>query len=214
MRMQAAVVVAVAFLVAPTPSSGQAGLLSDARQRAADVAHITLRISPDAGPDNNWRIMDPVVDEFTDSQGQSAWLFGRNYRLVLLIGCSGGEVDALAIGGLGGATSIRRGRVVQETRNIIFQGGSVDLRWGEGPVEPQDWVDGDLLLAASRQNVIAFLDAAATGENRLRARARATRNRIIQDEFDLTNLEVTLDSARMVRRRSDPLPLEELSCAR
>ena len=160
----------------------------------------------------DWTVHEPVIDGFTDARGQAATLVGHNYQLVLIVGCGAGEVANVAIGGLGGARGFgRRNRI--PTPEVLFQGGGVDLRWGDGTVESQVWIDGDLILAAAGEAMTDFLDA-AMNESRLRVRATTVRNRVIQDEFDLVRLEVTPDTVRMRNRKPPDDPTRELSCTR
>ena len=219
MRTQIAAVVAavvgvVVVAAIPTVTTfAQTGLLHSARQSAANVARGVRDLSGGNPPVlTDWNVHEPVVDGFTDARGQAATLVGHNYQLVLIVGCGAGEVDNVAIGGLGGARGIgRRNRV--PTPEVLFQGGGVDLRWGDGPVESQVWIDGDLILAAAGEAMTGFLDA-AMNESRLRVRATTVRNRVIQDEFDLVRLEVTPDTVRMRNRKPADDPTRELSCTR
>ena len=214
MCRQALVVVALAAVVAlPTrPAAAQAGLLEDARQSAASSTEMLNRwFGGNIAPDNHWSIRDPVVDDFTDERGQAASLNGTNHRLVLIMGCQQGRTNVIGIGGLGGGlTSINGSRAP----NLIFQHGELDLRWGEDGVVSQSWNDADLLLAARGQLMSDFLNAAAQ-QTRLRVRATLTRNRIIQDEFDLSNLWVSPSTVRMVDPPSGRITeTKELSCSR
>ena len=198
------VIVAATLLVASAPALAQTGLLTSTRERAAMGKQVILEAAPGYEWGSDWSVGDPVVDEFTDERGQAAYLIGVNARLVLIVGCNASRVSVVGLGGLGGARTFR-GRLISP--NVVFQGGDVDLRWGEGPIQTRSWVDGDVVLAASGQAAADFLDASSQ-ENRLRVRAGVVRNSVIQDEFDLSDLAVSADDVRMIGRT------EELHCTR
>lgn len=213
MRTWITVVVGVVSVVAPTIADAQAGLLHSARQQAADSARVMLSIAGGDPPfQTDWVVREPVIDGFTDERGQAATLMGRNYQLVLIVGCNAGRITNVAIGGLGGARGIGRGQRIP-TPATLFQDGTVDLRWGDAPVDSQTWIDGDLVLAASGDTLAGFLDNVMR-ESRLRVRARLVRNRVIQDEFDLVRLEATVADVRAFNRKPQDDPTRELACTR
>ena len=94
--------------------------------------------------------------------------------------------------------------------NIVFASGDIDFRWGSERIETKAWVNSGLLLAT--WDVSAFLDRAA-GQVRLRARATAVGNAIIQDEFDLLEMVVTSQRVRLRDREHREGP-RELVCGR
>lgn len=197
-------IVAVVVSLIPATVSAQVGILHSAREHAAGVAAAMIDISGTLRPSNDWMVDEPVVDDFTDEVGQAAALWGRNHRLVLIVACNAGTVANIAVGGLAGGSFMGRAT----TPNVLFQDGGVDIRWGGGLAESQEWIDGDLVLATSGSSMADFLDRASR-ENRLRMRASVVRNRVIQDEFDLVNLEVTPLTVSTLSGARDGL-----SCAR
>ena len=155
------------------------------------------------GPDDDWMVQDPVVDDFTDEEGQAATLNGINGNLVLIVGCNAGRLYGIGVGGLAG----RRGP------SVLFQNGDIQLRWGEGAIESRSWVDADRVLLIPDQSMPRFLRA-ATRQNRLRLRANVTRNRFIQDEFNLSRLTVSAGGIRMIDPAQGETERKELSCTR
>ncbi len=204
MRTRIAAIAGVVLLASPAAVLAQAGILHDAREHAASVALGVIDLGGTLRPSSDWMVHEPVVDDFTDEIGQAATLWGQNHRLVLIVACNAGRVANVAIGGLGGGSFGRR----IPTPNTMFQDGGVDIRWGDGPVESYEWIDGDLVLGAPESAMIDFLDTASR-ESRLRMRASVVRNAIIQDEFDLSKLDVTPNIVRVFN--SGP---QDLSCVR
>ena len=201
MRTRIAVVVGVvvAGLALPPMSLAQTGLFHAAREFAARVVIAGLDLGTASRPSVDWYAHEPMIDDFTDDVGQAATLWGQNQRLILIVGCRAGKIASVGIG-LGGGRRV-------PTPNTLFQNGDVDIRWGDGPVESIEWLDGDLVLVAPVSSTVDFLSDASR-ENRLRVRARLVRNTVIQDEFDLGRLEFT---PLTIRFNSGP---QDLSCAR
>ena len=152
------------------------------------------------GPDDDWSIQEPVVDSFTDEIGQTATLNGIDNRLVLIVACNAGRILAIGLGGL-------------SARTMLFQDGSVDMRWADGPVSSQGWTDSDSVLVVPEQHLPGFLEAATT-QLRLRIRANVVRNQFVQDEFNLANLNVSAGSLRMIAPARGNREREELTCTR
>ena len=191
----------------PEPVLPPVGLYHEARESAAEFAAEVRRLlqllqSGVDGGDYNplWFIEDVMIDEFTDQRGQAAWLVGRYLRLALIVGCSNGSFSGIAVGGLRGNT------ISNPTPMLLFQDGRVDLRWGDGEIVPTVWLDGDEVLVLSGQAASDLLYAAAR-KNRLRMRTTAIRNTIVNEEFDLRNLDIAGDAIR-VRDAQD-----EMTCA-
>lgn len=199
--MQKRAIVVLIVLVA-APAAAQTGLLANARTLAANSG--ALLLTP-GQPSTRWVAQDIMVDEFTDERGQTAYLIGRGHRLVLIIGCDGaGRAASVAIGGLGGNV------LFTPRPNVVFTSGDVDFRWGGEGIETKAWVNSGLLLAT--RDVSGFLDRAA-GQVRLRARATALGDTIIQDEFDLLEMVVTSQRVRLRDREHREGP-RELVCGR
>lgn len=213
--MRKFIVPALVVMVAAQTSAAQTGLVSRARELAANSAATALLLSPELRTSTTqiadilqsatrWVIQDVMVDKFTDESGQTAYLLGRNHRLALIVGCSEGRVTSVAIGGLGGNV------MFTPRPDVIFANGDVDVRWGDEGIVTQAWLDGDLLLGV--QDVPGFLDNTAW-QDRLRVRAAVVRNTIIQDEFNLLNMVVTSGRVRL-RDREHREGLRELVCKR
>ena len=201
----------------PEPVLPPVGLYHEARESAAEIASLerlerllSLESGVDVGNHPRWLTYGPqwyidnmMIDEFTDRRGQTAWLFGRNLRLVLIVGCSDGFFSGIAVGSLGGN---------EFSPLLLFQDGSVDLRWGDGDIVPTVWLDGDEVLVLSGQGASEFLHAAAR-ENRLRMRTTIIGNSFVNEEFDLRNLDIAEDAIRL----RDPALLagspQEITCA-
>ena len=203
MRTSITAVVA-AVIVCAGSAHAQTGLLHDAREEAAGYLAFMLRIFDEPlGPDNDWSIQDPVIDSFTDERGQTATLNGINNRMVLTVGCADGRTYAIGVGGLG----------TRQSQDILFQNGNIDLRWGDGSVESHGWIDSDLVLVVPDQDLPGFLETTAL-HNRLRIRANVTRNRFVQDEFNLSLLTVSPNSIKMVDPPQGQAERKELVCTR
>ena len=112
----------------------------------------------------------------------------------------------MAIGGLGGNVLFTAPRP-----DIVFASGDIDFRWGGEGIETRAWVNSGLLLAT--RDVSGFLDRAAGGQVRLRARATLVGDTIIQDEFDLLEMVVTSQRVRLRDREHREGP-RELICGR
>ena len=198
------VTVVVGVVVSSAELRAQTGLLHGAREQAAGFFGLMVEIFGEPiGPDDDWMVQDPVVDDFTDEEGQAATLNGINGNLVLIVGCNAGRLYGIGVGGLAG----RRGP------SVLFQNGDIQLRWGEGAIESRSWVDADRVLLIPDQSMPRFLRA-ATRQNRLRLRANVTRNRFIQDEFNLSRLTVSAGGIRMIDPAQGETERKELSCTR
>lgn len=199
-RLSVVLLVLLCVVMAPIEAHAQTGLLHGAREQAAGMHNMMVRIFGEPiGPDEDWSVHDPVIDGFTDEQSQAATLDGINGNLVLVVGCNAGSLFGVGIGGL--------------TDRLLFQDGDIDLRWGDGSVDSQGWVDADRVLIVPERRLNEFLRYAAR-ENRLRIRANVTRNRFVQDEFNLANLTVSSSTVRMDDPPRGQTARKILSCSR
>ena len=124
-RVSATVAAGLAVLVFDSTAMAQTGLFHESRRRAASVATTMTSITGSANQDDRWIVGPVVIDDFSDARGQAPSTVGRNGRLILMVGCSEGQLSGIAIGGLGG---VRVGRLLNRTTpDVIFRGGSVDF---------------------------------------------------------------------------------------
>ena len=189
----------------PEPAQPPVSLYHEARESAANFAALYRESGIDIQNNARWLVEEVMTDEFTDRRGQAAWLLGQNARLTLIVGCSDNRISGVAVGGLGG------NRIYTRTPMLLFQDGNVDLRWADGDIVSTVWRDGDEVLLLSGRRVAEFVDAASQ-ENRLRMRATVARNSIVNDEFDLRNLDVTIDTIQLRDPDHSDGP-QELTCA-
>ena len=132
-RIAAAMAAGLAALVFDSTAMAQTGLFHESRQRTARNASIMARITGSAYENGRWIVGPVIIDDFSDAQGQAPSTVGRNGQLVLIVGCSEGQLSGIAIGGLGG---VRDGR--RTTPAVIFRDGGVDFRWGEEDIISQN----------------------------------------------------------------------------
>ena len=124
---------------------------------------------------NRWVVVSQA-DDFTGESTTFAARVGDDQRLNLLVSCPGVMISMQDRG--------------------LFQGGTVDVRWDDGPVETFTFVDLDRTL------VYEGVDFARKLAEHAEVRVRVTkyRNEQATDTFDLSDAAAAIDAMGCERR--------------